>query len=294
MALDTTVPAGLEALVMTPAQLQAYKQNLVNSASMDINREAGNSTQAALENAFARGVGTGPAGSTAGAGGGTNGPGLSSISAYNASLIERARADAIQKASLNADAQVQAAQRAALGEAASYVSGQQKLVQNESQFSRELQAKKQANTQNMLMQGLGGLAGGALKFGGNVFGKDIADWARNKVSGGGTTGEGNGPSPIYGGATPASGMGPGNVHANEPYTPDVSNIAAASPSSPDLSGASSSAPSYDFSGGGGNYSGGSAGNGFGGMDFTNYNPQDYGFNLADLLRNDSSNSDWSF
>jgi hypothetical protein len=290
MALDQAVPAGLEALIMDPAAMQRYKQNLVDSASMDINREAGNSTQAALENAFARGVGTAPAGATAGMGpGGTGGPGLSSITAYNASLIEQARAKAIAQASLNADSQVQAAQRAALGEAAGYVNAQNARAQQESQFSRNLSAQKSMHNQNMLMQGLGGLAGGALKAGGYAFGPAIKG-AAGKMFGseaGKADQEQASPyptNPLTAGQYQTAGPGEGVA----PFSPNTANITAVAPSAAAPASPSSSYSSYSEATDP-NYSYNDPSYGFGA---TQYNPADYGFNLADLLRND--NSDWSF
>lgn len=275
MALDTAVPNSLESLIMSPAQQQAYKQNLINRAMLDINREAGNSTQAALENAFARGVGT--SSGNAGQGVGGTGQGLSSISAYNASQIERARADAIEKAGMDAESQVQAAQRAAIGQAAGYLNAQRQRDQSAYQFNQNQKLQKSMNTNNMLMQGLGGLAGGALKFGGNVATPALQESFKKMF--GSAAGKGDA------GYAGPSGQGPGNVQANEqqtPFTPETSNIAAAAQVPQfDNSPIDLTQPSY------GDYSTPS----YGGYDFSSYNPADFGFNLSDLLRSDSSN-DW--
>jgi len=244
---------------MSPAQMQAYQDAIVNAAKQNINRSAGTEAQRVSEAAFGRGMG------------------LSTLNAYQQALIQGEQARAVAQAESQAQQATRQAQLAALGQAASYMTSQRQLGQQQSQFDRSLKANKEAQMRGMIGSGLAGLAGAALKGGGYVFGDDIKKGLRGAM---GLGGEEKPNSSIYGGATAASGQGPGNVHANEPIEANLAAIAQPQTESmPD---------SYDFGGsspsGGGSYG-----------DFTAYDPSQFDMggswgNLADLL--DENN--WSF
>lgn len=252
MALDQAVPNGLEGLIMSPAQQAAMKADLLRRSGYDIERNAKNEAQKVGEDAFGRGMG------------------LSTLNAYYQAQVQRARDEALDKATIDSNAAVRAAQGAALGQAAQYVTAQQGRAQQESQFGRQLKQQQSLNTQNLVGGGLAGLAGAGMKTAGYVYGDKM-----KKALGGGPESPATPGAGPYAGAQAPSGQGTGDVRKAELAAPNLDAINPPA-ASPQLSDIASYSPSLGY-GSGTNYG-----------DYTQYDPSQFDMsagwgNLADLI-----------
>lgn len=272
-ALQQLAMTGLAGQPMSDAQRQAMEEALFGNAQQDIERTSGVNAQAALENAFGRGVGQGGMG------------GASSITNYGIGNIERARSDALVKARNDAAVASRNAQLAALGSAAGTA---QNALTQQTQSGQNTEALKlqrrgqdmaQSSARNqMIGQGVGGLGGAAATVGGLVYGPEIKSALKSLVAGGGGGKTGfagaNGPSsPAIEGAPAAD--------AGAPIVPAAGGGGALNLMSggPDISPVSFSAPS--FSGGGG-------------LDLSSFQFPDFNMDWSNILMPQNSNWDWSF
>src|SRR5262245_21795114 len=194
--IQNQLPTALQSLLMSPEQMQAYEDRLVDRSRGDIERKSADNAQAINERTFARGLG------------------LSTVIPELQAENDRVRAEALTKARVDANNAAMQAQRAALGQAASYVASENARRQRESEFNRTSAQRANEFNANQNMQrsqgaanrhtaqsgqlgaGLGGLVGTA----GNMAARIFPDEIKNGIKGAFNPG-GNAPAALPTGPT---------------------------------------------------------------------------------------------